>query len=313
MDNHIYRLRFVFAFALLASLLSAQKGYKFEYGGILGMSNYLGEIGGKSESARPFIWDMKLAKTRWDLGAYAKYKLHRYISARVAAHYLRIAGEDRLSTNPGRKYRNLSFRNDIFDLESTIHLHFYQSDYPMGIYTRTKVYFTSYVFVGIGAFVHNPKTKYGGEWIALRPVRTEGQSNPYSWVGACVPFGAGFTVTMSKRRRMHRLSLEVNWRKTFTDHLDDISADRYENNTGYSALQKALNNRNPELKNQPVGFEQNYGWQGYKADGTTPANAAPRGNSKDLDSYISLNVSYGISIKGKYSRSKRRKVARVRF
>src|SRR5690606_9831782 len=137
---------------------SGQKGYNWEYGMLAGPSNYLGEIGGRERSARPFIFDMKMEKTRWDIGPYIRYRFRSPISLKLAMHYLRISGEDRLSSNPGRKYRNLSFRNDIYDLEGTVQWHFYNSDRPMGIYMRTNVYFTAYLFMGAGAFYHNPKT-----------------------------------------------------------------------------------------------------------------------------------------------------------
>jgi hypothetical protein len=300
----------ILLFTIVCLGASAQKGYKWDFGGIAGMSNYLGEIGGREKTARPFIWDMKLAKTRWDVGAYVRYKFHRSLSAKMAFHYLRVAGEDNLSINNPRRYRNLSFRNDIYDLESTINWHFYQSDKPMGIYARTRVYFTSYVFIGIGAFMHNPKTMYQGSWVALQPIRTEGVE--YSRFGYCVPFGAGFYFSISKNRRMHRIGLEFNWRYTNTDYLDDIST-VYRNPAELSSHTAAdLSNRNDEVAKQPDGYEKNYGWHGLDAKGN-PINQAPRGNPDNKDSYISFNVSYGMSIRGKVTRSRGRKIRSVRF
>jgi hypothetical protein len=302
-------LIFLLSFLILES--NAQKGYKWDFGAIAGMSNYLGEIGGREKQARPWILDLKLAKTRWDGGGYVRYKFQRMLSAKLAVHYLRIAGEDRLSINAPRRYRNLSFRNDIFDIESTINWHFYTSDKPMGIYMRTRVYFTSYLFVGIGGFTHNPKTFYQGSWVPLQPVRTEDVR--YSRFGYCVPFGAGFYVTLSKKRKMHRIGLEVNWRYTNTDYLDDIST-TYKNPAELdNHLAVALSNRNDELLKQPDGYERNYGWHGYRADGKTPVNAAPRGDPGDKDSYISVNITYGMSIRGKFTKSRGRKIRSVRF
>src|SRR5687767_2301822 len=106
----------------------SQKGYRFEYGVMTGVSNYLGEIGGRDRAARPFIADLKLAKTRWNEGLYMRYKFAKAFTARIAFNYLRIEGDDKLTINKPRKYRNLSFQNDIYDLETTVHWHFYNSD-----------------------------------------------------------------------------------------------------------------------------------------------------------------------------------------
>ena len=45
----------------------------------------------------------------------------------------------------------------------------------------------------------------------------------------CLPLGAGFYVTLNKRRRSHRIGIEINWRYTNTDYLDDISLGRQQN------------------------------------------------------------------------------------
>jgi hypothetical protein len=203
----------VIGFILIScTFFKAQKGYKIEYGILTGVSNYLGEIGGREQKARPFVLDLKLAKTRWSEGIFFRYKFHPSLAVKLSLNYLRIEGHDKLSLNPGRRYRNLSFRNDIYDFETTLHWLFFDSKKPVGYYSRTKVYLATYLFVGAGVFRHNPKTFYQGSWVALQPYKTEGVS--YSKFGYCVPLGFGFYVTLSKRRRTHRIGLEVNWRYT---------------------------------------------------------------------------------------------------
>lgn len=303
----------VIAFFLISStfMLKAQKGYKMEFGVMTGVSNYLGEIGGRSKKGRPWILDLKLAKTRWNESIYMRYKFKPNLSARLALNYLRIEGEDRLSTNPGRRYRNLSFRNDIYDLEATAHWLFYDSKQPVGVYSRTSVYFTAYLFAGAGVFHHNPKTLYQGSWVDLQPYKTEGVT--YSRFGFCAPVGLGFYVTLNKRRRAHRIGLEINWRYTNTDYLDDISTTYKSPADLPSSTSVALSNRNPELAKQPDGMYKNYGWQGTLADGVTAANQAPRGNPNNKDSYISVNITYGIALKANYKRSRGRRIRTVHF
>ena len=292
------------------SALKAQRGYKMEYGGVLGISNYLGEIGGKDQEARPFIYDLKMAKTRWNPGVFVKYQFHSMFAVKASFNYLRIEGEDALSTNEGRKYRNLSFRNDIYDFNATLNWLFFNPSRPTGIYRRSNIYLTGYVFGGIGTFMHNPKANYNGEWIDLRAQKTEGDT--YGKFSYCVPVGLGFYVTINQRRRAHRIGLEVNWRYTGTDRLDDISSKEWTNPNTQSTLAGALNNRNPELGSaQPDGFAGNYGWHDDGAGGNI--NKAPRGDPDDKDSYITLNVTYGYSFKAKYSKSRGKKIRSVTF
>lgn len=308
-----------FKLIILVILLSfglntkSQKRYVLDYGIMTGVSNYLGEIGGREKAARPFIADLKLAKTRWNETAFIRYKFHPQFSVKGAFNYLRIAGDDKLTINQGRKYRNLSFRNDIFDIETTINWIFYDSPKPSGIYRRANVYFTAYLFTGVGTYYHNPKTLYQGEWVALRPIKTEGQAKPYSRFGYCIPFGAGMYFTILKRRRAHRIGMEFNWRYTGTDYLDDISSKSWSNPADLSSnVAVALNNRNPELgSNQPDNSALNYGW--YDDGNGNNRNKAPRGDPSNKDSYISINISYSTAMKGRYHRSRGRKIRSVTF
>lgn len=297
--------------SLLFSALRAQKGYKFEYGVMTGISNYLGEMGGGKGSGRGFLLDLKLAKTRWNESVFFKYKFAGPVALRIAGNYLRIEGDDRLSANPGRKYRNLSFRNDIYDAEGTLQWLFLNTASPTAIYSRTSIYLSAYLFTGVGFFYSNPTTIYQGQRIDLRPLKTEGVA--YSAFGFCVPLGAGFYVTINRHVRAHRIGVEINWRYTNTDRLDDVSSATWSNPaTLTSATAIALNNRNPELGNdQPKGMADNYGWHD---DGKgNNLNKAPRGNPKNKDSFISFNISYSVVLKARFSKSRGKKIRSVRF
>lgn len=297
---------------LLGENFKAQRGYKLEYGIATGVSNYLGEIGGREREARPFVMDLKMAKTRWNETVYMRYKFDPLFAVKFAFNYLRIEGDDKLSTNPGRRYRNLSFRNDIFDFETTINWLFYNSTTPIGVYARSNVFLTAYLFTGIGAFHHNPKTLYQGSYIPLQPVKTEGVT--YSRWGYCLPMGAGFYVTINKRSRSHRIGLEVNWRYTNSDYLDDISTVYKSPAELPSSTAYELSNRNPEVPRQPAGMAGNYGWHGTDKDGN-PVNKAPRGNPDNKDSFLSVNLTYGIALKygRRFTKSRGRKIRTVSF
>lgn len=311
------RTSIYFALTALLSLFAfssqAQRGYNLEFGVGSGVSNYLGEIGGGAKAGKPFINDVKLKKSRYNEQLFVRYKFDPLFAVKVSFNYLRITGDDKLTTNPGRHYRNLSFRNDIYDLEATVQWLFFNSAKPVGVYSRSNIFLTAYLFAGAGTFHHNPKTLYQGNWVALQPLQTENVN--YSKWGYCVPMGVGAFVTLNKRRRSHRIGIEINWRYTNSDYLDDVSTVYVNPAELSSGLAGQLSNRNPELADQPTGFQNNYGWHGTDKDGN-PQNMAPRGNKNNKDSYFSLNVSYSIALKngrGRMSKGKGRRIRTVTF
>ncbi|MGZ4038868.1 MAG: DUF6089 family protein, partial [Bacteroidia bacterium] len=155
------------------TISSAFSQWLWDYGFAAGVSNYLGDIGGLEKPRRDFVADLRLAKTRWNFGGFVRYKWRPKISLKLALDYLRIEGDDKLSTNPGRMYRNLNFRNDMFDLALTGEFFFYTNP-DLGNTYRYKNSFRAYIFGGVGGFYSNPKADYNGEWIKLRPLQTEG-------------------------------------------------------------------------------------------------------------------------------------------
>lgn len=278
---------FIIIFVFFTITIS-QAQYLWDYGISLGVSNYLGDIGGKEKTRRDFVADMKLAKTRWNMGGFVRYKLHQKVSVKLALDYLRIEGNDKLSSNPARNARNLNFRNDMFDLEVTGQVFFYE-DNDLGNTYKYKNGFRAYVFGGVGAFYSNPKALYNGSYVNLRPLHTEGKA--YSPVGICIPLGVGFYFTVNKK---HRIGYEFNWRTTFTDYLDDIS-DGWADPATLTPEGVALSNRTPELTNLDPNFAKNFG---YNPE-TNPNNK--RGDKTHKDSYLTMNVSYSYVLRGKSS------------
>lgn len=204
---------------LLLLLPSAQAQYAWDFGLHLGAANYLGEMGGKDQPRRDFVWDMKLGQTRWTLGGFARRKINRLISVNGGLMYLRIQGADALSTNIGRAGRNLNFRNNMFELYVRPEFTIFQ-DNDLGGRGRYKTDFRLFGYVGIAALYHNPQGQINrqGEFYDLRPLRTE--LVDYSAFEIAVPAGIGFHFT---KKRRHRFGWDMGWRTTFTDHLDDVS------------------------------------------------------------------------------------------
>ncbi|MFN8115209.1 MAG: DUF6089 family protein [Bacteroidia bacterium] len=276
---------FILILALCLSSVSKAQ-WLWDYGVTVGVSNYLGDIGGKEKTRRDFVADMKMAKTRWNVGGFARYKVHQKVSVKLALDYLRIEGDDKLSSNPARNARNLNFRNDMFDLGLTGQVFFYE-DNDLGNTYRYKNGFRAYFFGGVGGFYSNPKTLDGG--VKLRPLQTEGKA--YSPVGFCIPAGIGFYFTIHKK---HRIGYELNYRTTFTDYLDDVSGDYVDPST-LSPEGAALSNRTDELTGLDPNFAKNFGYDYERGVGQK------RGDKTHKDGYMTMSLSYSYVLRGKSS------------
>lgn len=282
-------------FIVLPSLGFSQ--YYWDFGGSLGAANYLGEMGGKEDTRKDFVNDIKLSQTRFAGSGFARYKLLPNISLKAEMAYLRISGDDKLSTNRGRRGRNLSFFNNIFELSLTGQYYFYEIN-DLGKTYRYRNDFRAYGFAGIAAFHHNPKTVYNGEKVALQPLNTEGLSKPYSLWGMSIPMGIGFYFTIEKK---YRIGWELGWRKTFTDYLDDVSGTyATDEQLGNDPLRIALANRRPELGDDP-----NVAEEGHYLPPSLATNGK-RGDPTHKDNYMftAVNFSYVIRGKSNFYRSK---------
>lgn len=271
-------------FSLVALPVLSQAQYLWDFGGHVGGANYLGEMGGKEKTRRNFISDIKLSKTEVTAGAFARYKFTPLISAKLAANWVRIEGADYLSSNPGRVGRNLSFQNNLFELELTGQVYFYEVP-DLGHTYRYRNDFKMYAFAGISGYYSNPRAHYNGEWVDLRPLQTEGVA--YKPIGVAIPLGIGLYFTIDKK---HRIGWDFNWRTTFSDYLDDVSTVYADPATLTSAEAIALANRRDELGNtEGVPVPSNYD-PGKK-----------RGDPSHNDSYLSTSVNYSYVLRGRSS------------
>jgi hypothetical protein len=86
---------------------------------------------------------------------------------------------------------------------------------------------TPFVFGGLCYFRASPQAQLDDTWYDLQPLGTEGQgtsakpgSEAYAVDQIGIPFGAGLKFNLSER-----LDLQIEWglRRTYTDHIDDVS------------------------------------------------------------------------------------------
>lgn len=281
-------------FLLLAAVMPVAlfSQYQLEYGGSIGVSNYLGDIGGKANTRKDFIADMKMAKTRYDLAAFIRYRIRRELYLKGELSYIRLEGDDALTTNPARHYRNFNFTNNVIELDATAQWMFYENT-DLGASYRFRNALRFYAFAGVGVLYHNPKTVSGGSKVALRPLMTEGQETPYKKFVLAIPAGIGFHYTLKKR---HRIGWEINWRTTFTDYIDDIKGNYPDpNSISPEAAAAVFTTNAAEADAYEAGFSKNY-------DGVNEGKGLDkRGDPTHNDAYITTSISYSYVIRGKSS------------
>lgn len=188
----------------------------------LNAMNYVGDL----DPGQSFI-SPALRFTRMNLGAIISHRVGPRYTVRGAFSWGRIKGDDAISSGTEgddvfRNIRNLSFRNDIYELKADFVVDLFQNRRGM----ERRANYTPYVFAGIAGFYHNPQTEYDNEWVDLQPLGTEGQyldgvgqEEPYSRYQISLPFGVGFRYKIGMSLD---LAFEIGWRPTFTDYLDDV-------------------------------------------------------------------------------------------
>lgn len=220
----------------------------------------------------------EISFTRPSFGIELTKKIGARFHLRGGLMYGRLRGDDFVAADPGKQEsaprygRNLHFRNDIVELSL---VGIYEIFPSRGRFYRRR-YFTPYVFAGIAGFYHNPKAKTPteipagldvgvgpGEWVALRPLRTEGQGLPtygekqYSLIQPAIPIGAGFRWRITDRIDA---SFELGFRILLFDYIDDVSGEYPDIRDLESDLARLLYDRSAEpiaaVKEEARNLEQ---------------------------------------------------------
>nr|WKN38220.1 DUF6089 family protein [Tunicatimonas sp. TK19036] len=219
--------------------------------------NYFGDIAPKSA-----IVSTDISFTRPGIGISSTVRFGKSLSARAAFMWGRISSNDYQVADPDnrddiyRYARNLQFRNNIKDLSIVAVYDIFPNPYTVTL----RQSFTPYVFGGVSVFHHNPKglvpseailspnapltaenIPQSGEWVPLRPLKTEGQE--YGSIALSIPVGVGVRFRINQ---VMDLEAEVNYRFLFTDYLDDISGNYVDKGTLSSELAKIMSDRSLE-------------------------------------------------------------------
>lgn len=260
--------------------------HQLEFG--IGASNFMGELGGKDAIGTNDLRDFEIQETL--LSAFVGYKwtMYKKLHLRTNLTYGQVSGDDKLTAEPFRNNRNLSFRSNIFEaavmLEWEIPInkrkgHIYDIRGARGWAHGGSSF---YVFGGIGGFYFNPKANVDGQWVELRPLRTEGQGLPdgpdeYKPYSICIPVGVALSKRISPRTSV---GIELTYRYTFTDYIDDVSTEYYNPTDIALYVGGEQGELASYLSNPSLGLAQ----EGLPSNVTAPGQQ--RGDSSDDDGYM---------------------------
>lgn len=265
--------------------------YRNEFQFSAGASNCLTDLGGKDQIGKNFLQDWEISQTRFSLrGAYAYY-LTPKLMWRSSINFGMIQGDDQLTQEPFRHNRNLNFRSMVIEFSQNFQWLFLREKvgnrYGLKNTRGKKIGSKSgsiglYVTAGIGVFYYNPKGRFNGSYIPLKPLHTEGQGLPdgpkqYKGISLDIPIGFGLRKALGKQWGIY---LEYTQHYTFTDYLDDVSTVYYDRN----ALAAAYGPTSALMADPNLG---NF----TDANGSyATAPGEQRGDKTDKDNFMFLTV-----------------------
>ncbi len=271
------------------------KFYRHEVRFGLGASNFLGELGGANQEGTHGLKDFEFNMTRPAVEVGYSYFLSPLFKLRGNLVYGRLNGDDKLTKERFRNNRNLHFRSPIIELAGMVEFHPFGERFDKANRMRgtkggsTLGYWSPYIAAGIGGFWFNPKAKSptSGKWVALQPLGTEGQGlpggpAPYKRIGLCIPLSIGVNYALS---REWSIGFEMGGRITFTDYIDDVSGNYYDN----AAIRAAKGNEAAHFADPNLGLIPPFADGHYIYDPTKAG--MQRGQPDQNDRYLFAIIS----------------------
>lgn len=260
---------------------------KFEVGLGFGPMFFLGDLGGSAGIGKDFLKDVDFPLTKLHKMIYVNYYAAEWLGFRLALNHGVLKGDDAQAPNKGgaetfRIARNLSFKSSILEAYLAAEI------YPTVFFERYEGLqgkFRPYGLVGVGAYKFNPKTKLNGQWVELKPLRTEGQGlidgkSEYKLTQLEIPMGLGFKYYIKENLYV---GLEVLHRKLFTDYIDDVST-TYPDPIVFNSLPAA---------DQAKARQLFYRGDEIPSARPTPGINEQRGDPKDKDAFFSTILRFG--------------------
>ena len=194
----------------------------------IGATQFNGDLGGAEGIGRDYsLKDIDWPSTGLAFWLGYRQRFHPFFATTTSLCVFNLKGADSLSEEPIRNARNLHFKSFAIEIQQRLEFIFAANEKVgctfnlPGHYTKKNRSQQYYVFAGLGLCYFNPRAQNAaGEWVNLRPLRTENQEKAYSPITLTMPFGFGFRMGVS---RMWRVGLELSYVKTFSDYMDDVS------------------------------------------------------------------------------------------
>jgi hypothetical protein len=276
------------------SQLSA--GNYFEAGVTVGPMVFLGDLGGHQGLGTPFLKDYNMNATKLTYGIYVAAHPSELIGIRLSANFGAVEGDDSYIVNKGgeevaRLNRNLNFKSNI--TEGNLMFEVYPTvifeDEPTDTWHRIR----PYGLLGVGVFHFNPMGSYvdpntsATTWVYLQPLHTEGEGfvagRPnYSLTQIEIPMGFGLKYYVSENINM---ALELVYRKTFTDYIDDVSTTFVDP----AVLQANLPAGTAQIA---IAMANKSPLQGIPGSGYNPGDK--RGDPSQTDAFFTIGLKVGI-------------------
>ena len=294
------------AVVLLPNIADAQlwKRFRRQLIGGVGVTNFLGDLGGGPGVGRDFIWDLDVPATRPSLMVGYRYQFNSYLFGRANVQWGVFRADDDFTTEQFRSGRNLKFRTGYFELDLMAEFYLIQNargnlDKLKGVRGRRGLKMDVYVYGGLGFMYFNPKGEYQGTWHKLQPLGTEGQGLPgeaekYNRTTFTIPYGIGLGKSID---RYWGVNLELTFRQTFSDYIDDVSGNYYGRKNIYQAK---IDQGFSSAEATKVAFlsDPSQGLGGNPANGFTnildpdrnDLVGQQRGDPSDNDAYMTLMV-----------------------
>lgn len=264
----------------------------WEIGATLGPSNFLGDLGGTQGKGTTFLKDNNFPMTKLAFGVYVGYAPKQWLNFRMALNFGSLEGDDAIIKGKGgleeaRKIRNSNFRSKLTEamLLAEVYPTVIIENDPEDVWLKLR----PYGMIGVGVFKFNPQGQHpgNGQWVDLKPLRTEGQGlipgrEEYKLTQLNIPMGFGARYYLSET---FHVSLEVLHRKTFTDYIDDVSTTYVDESVFYN--------------NMPLAQAQLAATMANKSGYNTPTRfkaGDKRGTPTNNDAYYSFNLKFGFRL-----------------
>lgn len=163
----------------------AQEDYRFDIGGGVGMTGYLGDANTAN------LWQ----NPSWDVEGVFRYMMNPRLALKTNIFVGGLSGNSAQMTNVFPNDETYKFSTTFYEVGELFEFNFF--NYGMGESYRKLKRITPYITAGVGLTIWSVDSKTGAAF--------------------CIPMGVGVKYKLSRRLN---LGLEFLMKKTFTDKLD---------------------------------------------------------------------------------------------